>query len=120
MIDLGVGTYPGQAASHAWGVNNARDVVGHISANSDQFAVLWRPGQSALTLEDVSIGNSDEWRLHDALSINDSGFIAGNGTRFGVIRGFLLVPVPEPATLTLGLCLFGVLAFRIIFATSRR
>jgi len=49
-------------------------------------------------LNDLLGASGAGWVLHSANDINDQGQIVGYGTHNGVIRAFLLTPVPEPST----------------------
>ena len=106
MQDLG--TLGGQS-SIANGINDNGQVVG--SANTltgSEQAFLYSNGQiqNLNNLIDPTSG----WTLTVATAINDSGQIVGYGTNnFGQRHGFLLTPVPEPATLALLLTFYPLL-----------
>lgn len=101
MQDLG--TLPGHSSSNAYGINNSAEVVGVATTSSfRQHAFLYSRGimydlNTLLDSPDPSI--SILW----ASDINDLGWIVATGTiRYGdETHAFLLVPVPEPATIAL-------------------
>ena len=70
----------------AYGINNARQVVGQISGE----AVLWQDGH-AYKLKDLIPAGSG-WRLFEARDINESGQIVGYGEFNGTHHAFLLTP----------------------------
>jgi probable HAF family extracellular repeat protein len=87
---------PGQAAE-AWGVNNHDQIVGYSEyGRFGAHAVLWDTDGHISDLHQYLVG----WQGSYATGINDSGQIVGMGTNpQGRLRGFLLTPVPEPATI---------------------
>ncbi|MBN1345420.1 MAG: DUF3466 family protein [Phycisphaerae bacterium] len=81
-------------------INDAGQIVG--TANDDYFslfeALFWEDGVMYL-LDDLLPPDSG-WDLLYASDINESGQIVGWGINpDGIGRGFLMTPVPEPATL---------------------
>jgi probable HAF family extracellular repeat protein len=82
-------------ASYAYDINNAGEAVGAYLLGGGGRAFVHTGGQ----MHDLNglIPANTGWTLHSAWGINDAGWIAGNGTLNGQSRGFLLVPVPEPA-----------------------
>lgn len=85
----------------AYDVNNFNVAVGHLG---DQ-AVIWDAAGNPTRLIDL-VDPDSGWMLTEAKAINDAGWIVGSG-RFGDVgtalpafnEGFLLIPVPEPASL---------------------
>jgi probable HAF family extracellular repeat protein len=94
MTDLGTATDWSQAVA----INDAGLVVGtaRVSGKGDH-AVLWDDSvwYDLNDLVDLPSG----WLLTDACDINSSGQIVALGIPYGY--GFLLTPVPDPATLIL-------------------
>jgi probable HAF family extracellular repeat protein len=103
MIDLGA--IPGSSGfSRAIGINNHGVIVGESSSSDPRIsttAVVWIDGRIYDLNDLVDLG--PEWRyLGHAFAINDLGQIAGFGMSSGRGSvGFLLTPIPEPATLAL-------------------
>ena len=100
------GVLPGNVESEAFDINNFGQVVGHSQA----VPFIWDNGQIANLNSLIPQGLG--WTLFRAVSINDNGWIVGEGRRFGVETGFLLKPIPEPTTLTLIACALLVLVGR--------
>ncbi len=100
---------PGDYGSYSSALNAHGDVVGGSIRDDLQRAVLWRGGD-AIDL-DAAV-NDPEWQLFSAVGIDDAGRIAGNGFYQGELRGFVLTPVPEPATATSCLALSMLLVRR--------
>ncbi len=99
-----LGTIPGGIGTIPYDINNAGQVVG---ADPIHSAILWENGV-IVDLHNLIPSNSG-WELVRATSINDLGCIVGYGYNpSGDERGFLLTPIPEPATLTL--LAFGLVA----------
>jgi len=89
-------------SASAYGVNDQGDVVGYYNVGRNPF--LWENG-SLVDLQS-EIDPLSGWSLQDAYDINELGQIVGYGYLNGQQRGYLLTPVPEPATmaaLSLGL-----------------
>ena len=103
-IDLGtLGSY----SSEALAINNSGQIVGALFDGSYNAACLWEDG----SVHDLNglLPASSGWTLICAMDINSSGQIVGWGTNpIGQTHGFLLTPIPEPATL--GLLALGGLA----------
>jgi len=91
--------------SIAYGINDAGVVVG-----ASQWAFVWDEG-AMWDLNDLLI-DAPGWRLECAYDINTQGQIVGTGRNpQNLQRGFLLTPIPEPATLSL-LAVGGLLLIR--------
>lgn len=103
LVDLG--TFGG-SNSWAYGINNAGEVVGDANTMSAaDHAYLYRNG--SMTDLNSLIDPRSGWTLETATAINDNGWIAGWGINAtGQTDAFLLMPVPEPQSLTL-LCFGG-------------
>ncbi|MGB9619530.1 MAG: PEP-CTERM sorting domain-containing protein [Armatimonadota bacterium] len=107
--DLGVLAGFGDTSLHA--VNALGHAVGlAIRQTTENHAILYESG-SLIDLNSL-IDPGSGWVLNEARDINDKGWIVGAGVSpSGQHHGFLLVPVPEPATLSLltlsGLALLG-------------
>ena len=80
-------------------VNNTGQVVGNIGLSEDTSleAFVWTSHLGFQNLE-TKIVNGLGWDLENATAINDRGQIVGYGWLNGQIRGFLMSPIPEPAT----------------------
>jgi len=108
FVDLGALRGP-EWNSDARAINDLDQVVGQSAGT----AFLWTAGEGIRNLNDF-IDPASGWVLVDATSINDQGWIVGNGVKDGVNRDFLLlplVPVPEPGPalmLAAGLAAIGL------------
>lgn len=112
MLDLDV---LGTRYSGALGVNNHGQAVGWAGTNdSDVRAFIWSDDQM-VNLNDL-IAPGSGWVLSRANDINDAGEIVGYGTVNGQAHGFLLTPIPEPATLSL----LAVAAIALLRRNQRR
>lgn len=82
-LDLGAlsGAY-----SYAYDLNNHGEAVG----TSASRAVLWT--DTGIVDLNTRISNQAGWRLEQAWSINDSGWIVGGGQHLGWPHGFVLIP----------------------------
>jgi len=117
MQDLGVP--PGRSFwSAAWAINAGGQVVGQSGfADLDAGiieaeAFLWDSTEGMIDLNTRLDSSSSGWKLWGASDINDSGWIVGFGENpASEMRGVLLKPVPEPATLAL-LALGGLVLLR--------
>ncbi len=114
-----LGDLPGGSdVSLAYGINNSGQVVGYSGATTGTRAFLY--GNGVMTDINSLIDPTSPLALYvtltEALAINDSGWIAANGTdsRTGATHAYLLssAPVPLPAGVWLllsGLCGIGVM-----------
>ena len=82
-------------------VNDAGLIVGRSERilGSAAAATLWTTADSTPIDLNTLIPAGSGWVLRSAEHINANGDIVGFGTFDGVTRGFLLTPVPEPASL---------------------
>lgn len=88
-------------------INDNGVIVGRVfgedqNQNFVQRAFVWENGVQTelLTLLNNNARGTDEWTtLFSASGLNDNGVIVGSGLFNGEIRGFMLTPTPEPATL---------------------
>jgi probable HAF family extracellular repeat protein len=100
-VDLG--TLAGDRRSVAYGVNNAGEVVGvSFGSSSVGRGFLYRNG--TLTELTALLDAADAaWSINEPTGINNAGQIVANGTRDGVRRPVMLVPIaPGPiASVTL-------------------
>jgi len=102
----------GGTNSYASDINQSGSVVGYadLAGSAGTSAFLYQNGN----LYDLNtrVLNLGAWRLLEAVSINDSGWIVGRGMYGGEERAYLLTPiaaaaasapaeVPEPKTLLL-------------------
>lgn len=111
MIDLGSLRGAGRT-SEALDISNRGEVVGVSECIGAGCAFVWNRDEGMLQLQDYIDPDSD-WILNKATSINDAGWIVGNGFRrsTGLSADFLLIPVvPEPAAWGLLLCGMWVVA----------
>lgn len=95
MIDLG--DLPGGAdQSVAFGINNASQVVGSSRAADGERAVIWSSDTGLQDLNSLVDASGAGWRLTRGRAINNLGQIVGGGIDpAGVIRAFLLTPLPS-------------------------
>jgi probable HAF family extracellular repeat protein len=115
-----LGTLGTGANSHAAEINNAGVVVGwseFVAANTAVHAVVHHPGGEMLDLNTLISPTTPlptGWTLAYAMGINSSGQIAGYALDpSGNQHGFLLTPIPEPATA-------GVMLLLPLLALPRR
>lgn len=78
--------------SCALAINNADVAVGRAhNASGAQRAVIFK-GQQVKNLNQLLAPGSTGWTLLEAVGINDSGVIVGNGLYNGVMQAFVLQP----------------------------
>jgi len=103
MTDLGL--LPGAFSGRASDINDSNMVVGHTGFNvGDPLnrAYLWTSQTGMLDLNTLTDFTAAGWVLNSAVAINNAGWITGYGRApDGHQHGFVLVPVPEPATISL-------------------
>jgi probable HAF family extracellular repeat protein len=107
MTDLGT-LGAGPSTSDAFDVNDAGDIVGYsydgpLTDPSSRMRAFIVPATAGVmeNLNDL-IDPASGWTLLRANAINEDGWICGDGINpAGLERGFLLKPIPEPATLAL-------------------
>jgi uncharacterized membrane protein len=107
-IDLGT---LGGLNSEAWFINDIGQVVGYAERGWMNWrATLFDPTGSGNNIDlNTLIDPASGWTLQYAYSINNSGWIVGQGINpEGYSRAFLLIP--EPATIAL--LGFGILCLR--------
>lgn len=95
-----LGVLSGFTSSRAWGINDSGHVVGTLGGGSIQRAFL-HDGATMVDLNTLLDPSVSGWELLEAYDINEAGQIVGVGRINGEFRGFVLTPVPEPATMTL-------------------
>ena len=92
MRDLG--TPPGIRDTRANAINDRGDVVGRLVGRvvrkSNERATLWHAGR-VYNLNDL-IPRNTGWILQEAVALNNTGWIIGNGKHNGVAHAFLLRP----------------------------
>ena len=121
VTSLGLlGTPTATTSAWALGVNDAGVAVGVQRArgnDTDGTALLWGADGVAVDLNTL-IDPASGWRLIEADSITDAGYVAGvgmfdpdgGGPLAAYTRSFLIQAVPEPATLAVA----GVLAVGVL------
>lgn len=107
--------------SMAWDANDEGAVVGTIDnmffEPDSRRGWAWSADSGAVDLNDVILDMPEGWIIQEARAINDLGQIAGcwlnpDDPTTG-LHGFVLTPIPEPATVALlGLGLTAMLARR--------
>lgn len=116
-----VGHLSGSSQNYPYAINSAGSIVGYAVTGGTARAFLWEPdiaNGSSGTLYDLntllSPADAFNWTLGNAFDMNDRGQIVGiarydpdgPGPSASTTRGFLLTPVPEPATSVLFICAF--------------
>lgn len=100
-----------EGLSRAYAVNDAGQIVGEASDSGPARACIWDGGRLC-DLQQMVV-DAPGWRLGTAYDINEHGQIVGTGwNQANAFRGFLLTPIPEPATLALVAAGLGALAAR--------
>jgi probable HAF family extracellular repeat protein len=109
LFDLGT---LGGPLSAGRGINNTGQVVGYsFLANNSEVAFVTDNGVMK-DLNTLLVSGTTDWVLTEAFGINDAGQITGSGIHNGVMRAFLMTPVPVPAAVwMMGSGLFGLLGF---------
>ncbi len=91
----GLGSIPRIHDSKAGAINSRGQIVGNAYSQSgrmtDEAALLWQNGH-VYELAALLPAHSG-WQLQNAVGINNSGWIIGNGIHNGIRRAFLLRPV---------------------------
>jgi probable HAF family extracellular repeat protein len=84
----------------AWAVNDTGWIVGQARDSAGRSrAVLWTDPATIFDLNDRVVG-ADGWVLDVAWGISDRGWVIGNARGpDGLLYGFVLTPVPEPASI---------------------
>jgi len=90
----------GGAYANAWAINNLGQAVGDSDNEIGDGHAFIYTNNTMFDLNDL-IPHDSGWILTKASDINDSGQIAGNGVINGQERAFLIIPIPEQATLLL-------------------
>ena len=91
----GLGSIPRIRDCKASAINSRGQIVGNAYSQSgrmtDEAALLWQNGHVYELAALLPIRSG--WHLQNAVAINDSGWIIGNGIHNGIRRAFLLRPV---------------------------
>ncbi len=90
----------GNIDDEARAINNNGLIVGDSRFQDNSLAAVIWEGANVYNLNDFVV-NLDGWELRTAYDISDNGLIVGLASNQGQISGFLLNPVPEPATVAL-------------------
>ena len=92
-VDLGA--LEGFPKTSAWGANEAGQIVGSVSADTNTlFNAFVYTGGRIRNLNNILV-DGEEWEyLTAAFAVNSAGQITGYGRINGQFRGFLLTPVP--------------------------
>ena len=88
---------PGTATGEPMAINNHGAIVG---SSASKGATLWIDGQ-VYNLNDL-VSLPSNYKMTQARGVNDLGWIVGAGFLSGNETGFLLIPIPEPLTASLG------------------
>jgi probable HAF family extracellular repeat protein len=98
--------------SWAEDVNEAGDIVGTAFSPSVRFRPFLYRGGTMHDLTALLPENSGWDELTSAMAINDAGVIVGTGRYHGVLTGYTLSEVPEPAVVASAALLLPALARR--------
>jgi probable HAF family extracellular repeat protein len=105
ILRNGAMTDLGSLTEHSsWGVavNDAAQVIGQYSDGEFGHPYLWEETNGMRNLNTLLEPISGTgWTLFTANDINNRGQIVGQGRHNGLVRAFLLTPVPEPGALVL-------------------
>jgi hypothetical protein len=86
--------------------------VGYGMFNGQERALVFHPTLGAMRLDSLLGDAANGWTFLRANGINENGEIVGTGIFNGVTRGYVVSPVPEPATALVVLAGLGALAAR--------
>ena len=99
MTDLGSLT---AYSSYGNAVNDLGQVIGTYSDGTYGYPYLWDSDSGMRPLNNLlDPVTGAGWTLFEADDINNVGQIVGNGFHNGVLRAYLLTPIPEPSTIAL-------------------
>jgi probable HAF family extracellular repeat protein len=88
----------GGTISYAMGINTAGQVVGSSTLTGDSIYQAFLYSRGTLIDLNTLLPTGSGWVLFDALAINDSGQIAGDGENSsGQYRAFIMTPEPDTA-----------------------
>lgn len=100
----------GGSDSRAWGINNSGQVVGSaLTLQGDEHAFVWDPSGGGMIDLNSLVSLPDSAYFREAKGINNSGQIIANASNG---HAYLLVAVPEPSMMMLGLGLAGIVGLR--------
>jgi probable HAF family extracellular repeat protein len=108
-----IGTLDG-GFSNGWAINNSGQITGEAStADGTTVAFLYTSSGGMVDLNTLIDPNSD-WHLNIGRGINDAGQITGYGYvgNDQQLHGFLLTPVPEPASVVVMMLCASLLSVR--------
>jgi probable HAF family extracellular repeat protein len=106
MTDLGT---LGGAFSNANDINDDGHIVGCSETANNRTHAFLISTKIMIDLNNL-IASDSGWELMSAEGINNCGQIVGYGIHNGNPRAFLLTPIPEPSSFTLGItCVIGFL-----------
>jgi probable HAF family extracellular repeat protein len=82
----------------AWSINDNGAIVGYSYVDNTRHAFIWQGSSPIVDLNSL-IDPASHWTLMEGRAINNGGQIAGMGSYNYSTHGFILTPVPEPASL---------------------